>query len=308
MKTSLRACSSALWRPIRVAIVGFIRNLQAVLLSAACRNFKSDSLLGRHSGFSMKLSSAFPAFWTAGVFPALLLAAPALSFAQADYAREKRWADEITPAILVGDPVHLELKSGRKFLAIYAPNAKAAAGVIVVHGLGLHPDWGLINSLRSRLAEQGYATLSVQMPVLAAEAKGDTYPPLFPEAAERLAAAVAFLRGKGLAKVAIVSHSLGSRMTNHFLNHSGDARIDAWVAIGLSGEFTEPATFKSPVLDLHGEKDLPAVLDNAAKRAAAIRGIRGSGQASVAGADHFFTGTEDELARQVRLFLDRRLK
>jgi hypothetical protein len=34
----------------------------------------------------------------------------------------------------------------------------------------------------------------VQMPVLAAEAKADDYPPLFPEAAERLAAGIAFLR------------------------------------------------------------------------------------------------------------------
>jgi DNA-binding CsgD family transcriptional regulator len=39
--------------------------------------------------------------------------------------------------------------------------------VIVVHGLGVHPDRGLINPLRSQLAEQGYATLPVQMPVLA---------------------------------------------------------------------------------------------------------------------------------------------
>ena len=241
------------------------------------------------------------------VFAGLLLA-PALSFAQADYAREQRWADEITPAILVGDPVRLELKSGRRFLAIYAPNPRATGGVIIVHGLGLHPDWGLINALRSQLSEQSYSTLSVQMPVLAADAKGDQYPPLFPEASERLAAAVAFLRGKGMKKVAIVSHSMGSRMTNYFLNHAGGARIDAWVAIGLSGEFTDPATFKAPVFDLYGENDLPAVLDNAAKRAAAIRGIRGSGQMPVAGSDHFFAGMENELVHRVKQFLDSRLK
>jgi alpha/beta superfamily hydrolase len=233
---------------------------------------------------------------------------PAQTHAQADYAREKRWAEEITPAILVGDPVQLALKSGRKFLAIYASNPKAAAGVIVVHGLGLHPDWGLINTLRSQLSDQGYSTLSVQMPVLASNAQGDLYPPLFPEAAERLAAAVAFLRARGLQKVAIVSHSMGSRMTNHFLNHAADPRINAWVTIGLSGEFTAPTTFGAPVLDLYGEKDLPGVLDNAALRAAAIRGSRGSGQLQVAGADHFFTGMESELVRQVRLYLDRRLK
>ena len=242
------------------------------------------------------------------LFGISVLLALSHAFAQADYAREERWAEEITPAIIVGDPVYLPLKSGRRFLAFYAPSPRATAGVIVVHGLGLHPDWGLVNPLRSQLAEQGYATLSAQMPVLAAEAKGDRYPPLFPEAAQRLAAAVSFLRGRGLKKVAIVSHSMGSRMTNHFLNHASDARIDAWVAIGLSGEFTDPATFKAPVLDLYGERDLPAVLDNAGNRAAAIRRVRGSGQMQVAGADHFFAGMENELVRQVRQFLDARLK
>jgi pimeloyl-ACP methyl ester carboxylesterase len=238
----------------------------------------------------------------------VLLLVPAAAFAQADYAREKRWADEITPAILVGDPVYLTLESGRRFLAIYAPNPKAAAGVVVVHGLGLHPDWGLINPLRSQLSEQGYATLSVQMPVLESDARGDQYPSVFPEAGGRLAAAIAFLRGKGLKKIAIVSHSMGSRMTNYFLNHAGGARVDAWVAIGISGEFTEPATFSAPVLDLYGGKDLPAVLENAPQRAAAIRGIRGSGQVQVAGAEHFFAGMENELVKHVKLFLDRRLR
>jgi len=45
MKTSIRAYSSALWRPIRIAIRGFIRNPQAVLLLAACLKPKSDRLL-----------------------------------------------------------------------------------------------------------------------------------------------------------------------------------------------------------------------------------------------------------------------
>lgn len=238
-------------------------------------------------------------------FLSLLMLISSACFAQADYAREQRWAAEITPAILVGDPVQLALPSGRKFLGIYAPNAKARAGVVVVHGLGVHPDWGLINPLRSNLSEQGYTTLSVQMPVLAADARGSEYRPLFPEAAKRLAVAVKFLRDKGLKKVAIVSHSMGSRMTNVFLNESDRPAIDAWVAIGISGEFTKPETFGTPVLDLHGEKDLPAVLANAAKRADAIRDIRGSAQISVAGAEHFFTGKESELVRNVKLFLDR---
>ena len=39
----------------------------------------------------------------------------------------------------------------------------------LVHGLGIHPDWGLIGALRSDLPDAGYTTLSVQMPVLAAD-------------------------------------------------------------------------------------------------------------------------------------------
>src|SRR5689334_19061088 len=75
------------------------------------------------------------------------LAVPVSCLAQADYAREQRWADEIAPAILVGDPVYLEIPSGRKFLTIYAPAPKSSTGVIVVHGIGVHPDWGLISPL-----------------------------------------------------------------------------------------------------------------------------------------------------------------
>ena len=258
------------------------------------------------SGFSFKSFASFASF--AFKILAFMAFGSAVCFAQADYAREQRWADEITPAILVGDPVQLELTSGHKFLAIYTPNAKAPAGVIVVHGLGVNPDWGLINPLRSQLAGQGYATLSVQMPVLAADADGGRYPPLFPEAGERLQMAVKFLRGKGHRKIAVVSHSLGSRMTNFFINKTAEPQIDAWVAIGISGTFTEPASFKAPVLDLYGEKDLPAVLENAGKRAEAISRVRGSAQIQVGGADHFFNGMETELAGQVRLFLDQKLK
>ena len=222
-----------------------------------------------------------------------------------DHAREKRWADEITPAILVGDAMYLAQPSGHPFLALYAPNAKARAGVIVVHGMGVHPDWNLINVLRSQLAEQDYATLSVQMPVLATDARGEQYPALFPDAAQRLQAAVDFLRGKGHRKIAIVSHSMGSRMVNAFLAGGGAGAIAAWASVGItSGDYDRPQTFKAPVLDIYGEKDFPAVLDHAAKRAQAIRRIRGSGQVSVAGADHYFNGAETELTRHVKRFLD----
>src|SRR5688572_9871715 len=198
----------------------------------------------------MKYLSVFLCVFAVKLFLILICLLPALACAQADYAREKRWADEIVPAILVGDAVQLDTASGRRFLGIYAPSRAGAAGVIVVHGLGVHPDWRLINVLRSQLADEGYATLSIQMPVLAADARAEQYAPLFPEAAERLAAAARFLRAKGHAKVAVVSHSLGARMTDYYLEHTSDPAIDAWVAIGISGQYTEAERLRMPVLDI----------------------------------------------------------
>lgn len=238
----------------------------------------------------------------------LLWYATGAAFAQTapDYAREKRWADEITPALLVGDAVYLALPSGHKFLAIHTPNSKPRASVIVVHGMGVHPDWNLINALRSGLAEQGYATLSVQMPVLAADAKAEAYPALFPEAAQRLQAAADWLRDKGHHKIAVVSHSLGSRMVNHFLANGGASAITAWVSVGINtGVYLQAETFSAPVLDIYGDKGFPVVIQNAAKRADAIKRVRGSAQISVAGADHYFNGSEAELTRHVKRFLDK---
>ncbi len=97
-------------------------------------------------------------------------------------------------------------------------------------------------------------------------------------------------------------------MTNFFFNNTAEPKIDVWVAIGVSGNYTEPASFKAPVLDLYGEKDLPAVLENAQKRAAAISRVRGSAQIQVGGADHFFTSQETELVTQIRQFLDLKLR
>lgn len=134
------------------------------------------------------------------------LSASALS---ADYGREKRWADEVLPAILDGDVIWLEQASGHKFLGLFLNPAQARGAVIVVHGMGVHPDWGINGPMRAKLAEQGYATLSIQLPVQAAEARPGDYVETFPEAAERIAKATAWLQGKGFSKVAIVSHSWG---------------------------------------------------------------------------------------------------
>ncbi len=243
--------------------------------------------------------------WLVGLW--VMLAWPlAAMAADADYAREKKWADEVVPGLVVGDPVYLETPRGHhKFLTLFTPVAGSGKALVVVHGMGIHPDWGMVGTLRTELADRGYTTLSIQMPILAADAKGEDYPPTFPEAAERIAQAVAFLKAKGYAQIAVVSHSMGSRMSLEYFTAQPDPAIKAWASLGPS--FAGYASVKLPILDLYGENDLPPVLGNAATRKGSLANPS-SRQVVVAYTDHFFTGHEGDMVAAVADFLKTTLK
>ncbi|MHB1083954.1 MAG: alpha/beta hydrolase [Thiobacillus sp.] len=223
-----------------------------------------------------------------------------------DYAREKKWAAEVVPGLVVGDPVYLQTSRGHhKFLTLFTPVANTHKAVVVVHGMGIHPDWGMVGTLRTELADRGYTTLSIQMPIQAADATAETYPPTFPEAAERIAGAVEFLKAKGYTQLAIVSHSMGSRMSGVYMAGKTDPSVKSWASLGLS--FGTYANLKLPVLDLYGDNDLPAVLANAGKRKQSLV-AKDSEQVVIARTDHFFTGHEGEMVETVAAFLGKTLK
>jgi pimeloyl-ACP methyl ester carboxylesterase len=235
---------------------------------------------------------------------ALALALSAAAAAAQDYEREKRWAAEIVPSVVVGDAVQLKLSSGREFLGLYAERKGAPAAVLLLHGVGVHPDHGVIGILRVALADMGYATLSIQLPVQKADAQlEDYYPAVFPEAVERIRTAGAWLQGRGYRRVVLLSHSMGSWMANVYYEKTGDSPFAAWVCMGLTGGFGGMGNVRAPVLDLYGENDLAQVLRADWRRRATLLAIDGSKQVRIAGADHHYTGKEGELAAQIRDFL-----
>jgi len=237
----------------------------------------------------------------AALFSLAVFAEPA-----ADYAREKKWADEVVPGLVVGDPVYLQTPRGHhKFLTLFTPVAGTNKAAIVVHGMGIHPDWGMVGTLRTELADRGFATLSIQMPILAADARSDAYAPTFPEAAERLAEAVDFLKAKGYQQIAIVSHSMGSRMSHVYMAGKPDAAVKSWASLGISLDDYKPV--KLPILDLYGDNDLPPVLANAGTRKQSLV-AKESRQVKIARADHFFSGREGEMVAAVADFLNATLK
>lgn len=224
------------------------------------------------------------------------------ALASADYVREKRWADEITPGLIVGEPIYISQSNAHEFLGLYAEADGAKTAVIVVHGMSLHPDWGIISTLRQQLFDGGYATLAIQMPVLAADAEANDYPAVFPEAVERLSLAAAFLKQKDYERIVIVSHSNGSLMSRLYMINN-PVEIDSWVALSLTREKTFEGV-KVPVLDLYAENDLPHVLSATAQRKASLRYNMSSKQIMIANTDHFYNGHENEMVKVVKKFLD----
>ena len=238
-----------------------------------------------------------------GLFVLLALFA-AQALAQ-DYEREKRWADSIVKTLMIGSAEWLQQKNGHRFLALYTEAEKPRGAAIIAHGRGWSPDFELYGTLRTRLAELGYTTLSIQLPVLPSTAILGLYVPLYPDARERFQLAVDFLKSKGHRNIAIVSHSLGATMANQYLIRTEDKSVGAWVFIGILQGLEEAFRIKIPVLDVFGSNDWTVTMWGAPERREQILQIPGSGQIEVQDAKHFFEDKEEELLKIVVVFLDK---
>lgn len=238
---------------------------------------------------------------------------PALAVAAAsDQAKEQRWEAQIVDALIVGEPV--KLKAGKvEFLGIFAENAteEAMGGAIILHGIGAHPAWPeVIQPLRTGLPDYGWATLSLQMPILANDAAGEDYAPLFPEVGPRIQAGVDYLKKRGIRNIVIVAHSMGTAMASYYLSQKPDPSVTAYVAIGMNALKSDPRMDNTvslrkitlPILDIYGSRDLPGVMASAKARrtAAAKAGNKRYTQIQIEGADHFFNNMDSLLVKRVR--------
>ncbi len=243
-----------------------------------------------------------------------LLWAPLALAAEPDFAREQRLADEIVDVILDGDPEWLEA-NGREFLSIYYEADESKAAVIILHGRGFHPDWAdAVGPLRVGLVDQGYTTLSLQMPVLAKDARYYDYIPIFHYAHERIDAGVRFLREQGHDRVVLLAHSCGAHMAMDWVRSKPDTRIDAYIGLGMGAtDYGQPMHqpfpldwMSVPILDLYAGNDYPAVKRLAPSRKQMMEkaGNALSRQIELPGSDHYYTDQGDPLVAAVADWLD----
>jgi len=230
-----------------------------------------------------------------------------------DLEKEKRWADQVVDALMDGEEHYLN--DGKSdFLSLVTENAEGDTpyGTVVMHGSGVHPNWStIVQPLRVGLTEQGWHTISIQMPVLANDATHDEYTEVFPEVPARIDAAIKYLKEEmDVKRVVLIAHSLGSSMTAYHLSLN-KPEVDGFVAIGMGGGGSAPERntlehlkkIDMPMLDLFGSDDLESVTKSSLARKESQSHNAAYEQVVEEGADHFFDGEEDALLNHVTNWL-----
>ncbi len=209
--------------------------------------------------------------------------------------------------------------NGEKFLGLYNRHTseKAHGAAIILHAMGGHADWPqTIAPIRQALPEHGWATLSIQLPVIAPENQIEDYGTTLQEAVERIRAAVHFLRKRKFLNIVVIGHSFGAASALAYMEKEPKQKILALAAIGLQDyAFVKPSIdilkliekSSIPVLDIYGSRDFRRVIDQAPdRRLAAKKGNNNAyDQYEIEGADHYFNKMEDVLIKRLYSWLDK---
>ncbi len=233
----------------------------------------------------------------------------------ANLTLEQRLSAELDTPDLSGEAVWLDT-GGTRFLAIHNPSDRAPAlgGIILLHDASTHADWHeVIHPLRRVLAEQGWDTLSLQMPALEAPPGSTELEPLLAQANDRIQAAVDYFGGRQITDLVLVGHGLGAVMALNYTLTPNAPGVKAMVAIGLeipTQAEQDPvrqalAQRRFPLYDLYGQRDRDAVVQSATERRKIAQRTQQPGyrQEAMAGADHFFKGLQESLNQRIVAWL-----
>lgn len=252
--------------------------------------------------------------------------------------QEPAWEKALTTSLNENEIKWLNTPN-EKYIALYTDEftGRPQGGVILLHGMGYHPDWPeVISPLRRRLPEYGWSTLSIQLPAFESGARIDDYAATQQSAERRIKATIDHFKEIGIGNIVLVGHGLGAVMAAAYLNSNPEHGTAAFVGISMPSHsdidsWMEPSnairTLKIPVLDIHGSRDLTSVIQSAQQRARVARkatqvtprnrrltgvqrtentrtfnrliGFAAYRRIQVTGANHFFTGYQDELSKRV---------
>lgn len=238
-----------------------------------------------------------------------------------ELSREQQIAEKLTLTADVDEIINLKV-SGAHFIGLYKrakrseTNTGEAHGVVIlVHGMGAHPDWpDVISPLRMRLAEFGWSTLSIQMPILSPQEPVAEYGKTLRLANSRIQAAVNYLHDWEIDPIILLGYSFGAVQAANYLATNKPDYIKAFVSVSmLAQKFIKPeldvykfiSGITVPILDIYGEEDLEDVRRGIDDRRLAANKNSNTGfqQIELQRSGHHYLGIEDVLVEQIQVWL-----
>ena len=247
-----------------------------------------------------------------GIFFYLFLNTFIVKGNSSDYNWEKRISIGVAEKAKVTELLWLETINN-SFLALFNSlnSEETKSAVIILHSIGGHADWPeVISPLRKMLPKFGWATLSIQLPLLSPESTIQEYGSTFQETQHRIIAAVKLLRKRGFSKVVLIGHGFGALSSLVYLEKENSQNIDAMIAISLQGYvYIKPSInilrliekIKIPMLDIYGSLDFKEGVESAPDRRLASKksGNYLYTQIEVKNADHYFNNMENDLIKNI---------
>jgi pimeloyl-ACP methyl ester carboxylesterase len=209
--------------------------------------------------------------------------------------------------------------NGRQFISLFTnySTAQPKGAIILLHGMGGHADWPeVINPLRDLFADNGWATLSLQLAVFSPEKAIADYGGTLSDTKRRIKAGVAHLQGWRFTNIVVVGYSFGAASAVQALSAKDIKNVNALIGIRMQAHpFLSPKlkllkkleSIDIPVLDVYGSHDTPEVRDGVDDRRLAARknGNNAYRQMQIEGADHYFTGLTEVLVKRSLGWLSR---
>lgn len=125
------------------------------------------------------------------------------------------------------------------FLSLYEEDTSrnTQGGVLILHDLGANANWPqLILPLRLTLAEKGWHTLSIQLPMVSPDADKQDYLKLFDESVSRVNLGIEQLQQQNIENIVVIGHGVGGAIGAFYLSQTDNAPVTAFVTISLVGE------------------------------------------------------------------------
>ena len=203
----------------------------------------------------------------------------------------------------------------KNFVAVLdqARSQTTEGGVILLPDAGQSAATQIVaGPLRDYLPSHGWTTLSIQLPVLAAEARPAEYWRLLPEASRRIDAAVNWWKQKGVDNIVLCGHGWGSLVAATYMANRSDDTVRALVLVSLGWPQERARMMKEtlskitvPVLDIWASQDRGEVLGTRLERQLIFKGKTSYRQLLISASGHDYRARQIFLAKRVLGWLRR---